>query len=90
MEINKFNPIILFYLYMNKKVMSDSVDNFISKSWDINPHKTLAIIFNNRDIYNGNGNKDMSYKAIIWLRENHNMIYSPIHIYSGYNILTEL
>ena len=76
MEINKFNPIILFYLCMNKKVMTgESIDNYISKSWNINPHKTLAIIFNNRDKYYGNGNKDMSYNAIIWLRKNHNIIY---------------
>lgn len=75
METNKFNPIILFYLFMNKKVMNDSIDKYISNSWDINPHKTLAIIFNNRDKYKGNGNKDMSYNAMNWLRKNHNIIY---------------
>jgi hypothetical protein len=57
---------MLFMRDLDKKVCRE----YLEKCWNIDPKKTVAIIFNGRDRVNGKKEKKVSNEAIMWLREN--------------------
>lgn len=69
------NPILSFYIILCENNSIDLINKYAQKSWDTNPQKTIAIIFNNRDKYNGKGEKNSGIKGILWLRKTYNLFY---------------
>lgn len=51
---------------INDKRLNELLDN----SWNEDPVKTIAIIFNSRDRKDGNGEKQISNKGMLWMRKN--------------------
>lgn len=69
------NPILAFYVILCENNSIDLIEKYAQKSWDTNPQKTIAIIFNNRDKYNGKGEKNSAIKGILWLKKTYNLFY---------------
>ena len=61
-------PIIKLYDSLKSNMFNEK---YLEESWNFNNHKTIAVIFANRK----NGNKNSSILSLIWMKNNHNLLY---------------
>jgi hypothetical protein len=69
------NSIVDFFMMFVRDLDNTTLDNYMNKCWHIDPKKTLAIIFNSRDRTEGKKEKNISNRAMIWLKRNKNKTY---------------
>ena len=64
------NHIVDYFMMYTRTLTKEENYKFIEKCWEINPQKTVAVIFNGRDRLKGKKEKTVSNQAMLWLREN--------------------
>jgi len=57
-------------------VEQDKVDLWMEKAWEENPEMAVKVVFLNRDIRGGKGERACSYQALIWMRRNKPKTYA--------------
>jgi hypothetical protein len=62
--------IVDYFMMYSRTLTKEQNYQYIEKCWEINPQKTVAIIFNGRDRLKGKKEKTVSNQAMLWLREN--------------------
>jgi hypothetical protein len=62
------NPIIDYFMMYTRTLTKESNQEHLEKCWNIDPKKTVAVIFNGRDRMNGKKEKKVSNEAMQWLR----------------------
>jgi hypothetical protein len=70
------NYIVDYFMMYNRGLEKNINSNFLEKCWNINPEKTIAIIFNGRDRMSGKKEKKVSNEAMMWLRMNKPKTYT--------------
>ena len=69
------NHIVDLFMMVTRTLSSKMIEKYMPLCWDINPQKTVAIIFNSRDRLNGKKEKKVSNKIMLWLRYNKPLTY---------------
>lgn len=69
------NPIVDYFMMFARTITNEKIEKYMDLCWDVNPKKTVAIIFNGRDRENGKKEKNISNRAMIWLRNNKPLTY---------------
>jgi hypothetical protein len=64
------NNIVDFFMKFSRTISDKDMENYLSLCWKESPEKTVAIIFNGRDRNNGKKEKNISNRAMIWLKNN--------------------
>jgi hypothetical protein len=64
------NHIVDFFMMFVRGIDDDVIDKYMTKCWQMDPKKTVAVIFNARDRQNGKKEKNVSNRAMIWLKKN--------------------
>lgn len=75
------NPIVDFFMLFVRGVSDELINTHMQACWQFDPIKTIALIFNARDRENGKKEKNISNRAMIWLKHN------KFHTYSN-NLVT--
>jgi hypothetical protein len=63
------------FIQLARGINKYTLNELLSKSWEYDKLKTMAIIFNSRDRLNGKKEKMISNNCLIWLRDNYPLIY---------------
>jgi hypothetical protein len=63
------NNIVDFFTMFLRGVENEVIDKYMTLCWQQDPYKTVAVIFNARDRENGKKEKNVSNRAMIWLRK---------------------
>lgn len=63
------NQLVDYFMLMVRDLEKNVNNEHLEKSWNFNPEKTVAIIFNCRDRVNGKKEKKVSNDAMRWLRK---------------------
>lgn len=69
------NPIVDFFAMYNRGIDTEQLCQHLENCWSFDAKKTIAIIFNARDRENGKKEKNISNRAMIWLRRKKNNTY---------------
>lgn len=69
------DTIVDFFMLFSRTISQENIDTYMDLCWNINPIKTVAIIFNGRDRKSGKKEKTISNKGMIWLRNNKPLTY---------------
>jgi hypothetical protein len=64
------NPFVDFFMMFTRGITNDTIDKYMQLCWQEDPRKAIAIIFQGRDRQNGKKEKNISIRAMIWLRKN--------------------
>lgn len=64
------NHIVDFFMMFVRGVDDTLIDKYMTLCWQMDPRKTVAVIFNARDRQDGKKEKNISNRAMIWLRKN--------------------
>lgn len=64
------NSIVDFFMMFVRGIDNELIDKYMTSCWLQDPIRTVAIIFNARDRQNGKKEKNISNRAMIWLRKN--------------------
>jgi hypothetical protein len=76
------NVIVDFFSMFLRCIDTELMSDYLEKCWKTDPRKTVAIIFNARDREAGKKEKNISNRAMIWLRRNKQNTYlKNIHKY---------
>jgi len=75
------NLIVDYFMMFVRDMKKEENYKYIEKCWNIDPVKTVAVIFNGRDRKNGKKEKKIANDAMCWLKKNKPMTYND-------NILT--
>jgi len=76
------NVIVDFFSMFLRGIDTNLMSDYLEKCWETDPRKTVAIIFNARDREEGKKEKNISNRAMIWLRRNKKNTYlKNIHKY---------
>jgi hypothetical protein len=62
------NCFVDFFTMLVRNLDIDLIKKYMDQCWDIDPKKTLAIVFNARDRLNGKKEKSISNRCMIWLK----------------------
>ncbi len=62
------NCFLDFFTMLVRKLDTDMIMKYMQMCWDIDPKKTVAIVFNARDRLNGKKEKNISNRCMIWLK----------------------
>lgn len=69
------NVIVDFFSMFLRGIDTKLMSDYLEKCWETDPRKTVAIIFNARDREEGKKEKNISNRAMIWLRRNKQKTY---------------
>ena len=72
------NSLVDFFMILSRSMTDENIAKYMSLCWDIDPIKTIAIIFNCRDRKSGKKEKHVSNNAMIWLRTYKQEVYKLI------------
>jgi hypothetical protein len=64
------NPFVDFFMMFTRGITNDAIDKYMQICWQEDPRKAIAIIFQGRDRQHGKKEKNISTRAMIWLRKN--------------------
>jgi len=70
------NPCLDLFTYLVRNVEQGSVRLLMENAWNYDPVQAVKVIFLNRDIRGGKGERLCSYYALMWLREHKPLTYS--------------
>lgn len=62
------NPIVDTFVMMNRGVSDDFIKTHLDACWKFDPSKTLSLIFHSRDRAFGKKEKQISNRAMVWLK----------------------
>lgn len=69
--LNTSGSVIVDYFMLFMRDLDKELScEYLEKCWEVDPKKTVAIIFNGRDRINGKKEKRVSNEAFMWLRDN--------------------
>jgi len=69
------NSFVDFFMMFVRGISTETIDKYMSTCWELDPKKTVAIIFHARDRENGKKEKNISNRAMIWLRKHKHNTY---------------
>lgn len=69
------NVIVDFFSMFLRGIDTELMSDYLEKCWETDPRKTVAIIFNARDREEGKKEKNISNRAMIWLRRHKHQTY---------------
>jgi hypothetical protein len=82
MHSSSSNPIVDFFMLFVRGVSDEFIETHMQTCWLFDPVKTIALIFNARDRENGKKEKNISNRALIWLKRNKFNTYAKnLHTY---------
>lgn len=64
------NCFVDFFMMFVRGIDTDVINKYLTECWNIDPVKTVALIFHARDRKNGKKEKNISNRAMIWLKHN--------------------
>lgn len=67
--------IVDFFMMFVRGLSDSTMDEYMKKCWQVSPQKTMAIIMNGRDRAEGKKEKNVSNRAMIWLKRKKNATY---------------
>ena len=69
------NIFVDFFMMFVRGICTETIDIYMSRCWNLDPKKTVAIIFHARDRERGKKEKNISNRAMIWLRKHKHNTY---------------
>lgn len=63
------NSFVDFFMMFVRGISNETLDKYMSTCWNQDPEKTVGIVFHARDRENGKKEKNISNRAMIWLRK---------------------
>lgn len=63
------NRFVDFFMMFVRGVDNDVINKYMTECWQEDPKKTLAVVFQARDRANGKKEKNISNRAMIWLKK---------------------
>lgn len=85
--VSTLNSCLDLFASSVRNTPEEKIRSLVSKSWEEDRVKTLAILMHLRDCRGGKGEKTIFYYALLWLRENHPRVYLanlPTFVNQGY------
>jgi len=64
------NKIVDFFMMMGRDLSDENLDKYMEDCCKINPHMTMALLYNARDRKNGKKEKNVSNRGMLWLINN--------------------
>lgn len=72
------NCFVDFFMVFVRNLETVTIIDYLNKCWEKDPYLTIALIFHARDRKNGKKEKNISNRAMIWLKKKKNKTYKKV------------